>query len=162
VAEEMVFDDVDRVAIPVTIAGVKYVLLEASEEASCKFRNALLRCTRPGPDGKPTSYDGVADTESLLVSLCLYAADDVGNVRTGRDGRPDPRHLVPLATLRSWPARVVRELARKAQEVSGLGGGPAEAGTPPAAGADAETPRNGEADGEAEAAKNSPGATTTT
>jgi hypothetical protein len=150
----MVFDEVCPAEVPVVIGSVRYVLREASEDAACKFRNALLRCTRPGPDGRPTTYDGVADTEPLLVSLCLYAADEGGRVRPDRDGRPDPRHLVPLATVRSWPARVVKALAAKAQEISGLGEAPAGA----AGGATAAAGQNGEGDH----AKNSPGATTTT
>jgi hypothetical protein len=154
VAEEMVFDDVSPAEVPVVIGSARYVLREANEDAACKFRNALLRCTRPGPDGRPTTYDGVADTEPLLVSLCLYAADEGGRVRPDRDGRPDHRHLVPLATVRSWPARVVKALAAKVQEMSGLSEAPATAGPEASAGPG----QNGEGDH----AKNLPGATTTT
>jgi hypothetical protein len=49
---------------------------------------------------------GLANVEPLLVSLCLFR----------ENGAP-----VLLATVRSWPARVVKSLFEKAKEISDLG-----------------------------------------
>ncbi|WP_410959339.1 hypothetical protein, partial [Salmonella sp. SAL4433] len=59
----------------VTVAGKKYVLLEASGDASCRSRNAIFQCTKLGPDGKPVGMSNMADVEPLLVSLCLAETD---------------------------------------------------------------------------------------
>lgn len=96
---------------PVTIGGVDYFLKEASGDAACKWKNTIMKSTKIGPDGKPVGIDGLADSEPILVSLCLVEAD--------KDGSPSKRH-VSVSTIRSWPARIQTALFEKAKEISGL------------------------------------------
>jgi hypothetical protein len=99
------FDDLTPVEIPVTISGKSYFLLEATGDASCKYRNAQLAATQLGPDGKPIGIRGMADVDPLLVSLCLV---------------DENRKPVSVATIRAWPARVLEALAKKVKSISGM------------------------------------------
>lgn len=103
-SDDLVFSG-ELTEVPVMISGKSYTLKEASGEAACIYRNTMLKCTRLGVDGKPSSVDGLADIEPLLVSLCLF--DSSGN-------------QVPVKTVRSWPSKVVNRLYTKAKEISEL------------------------------------------
>lgn len=100
---------------PVTIAGKKYMLLEASGDASCRYRNAVFQCTRLGPDGKPVGIGSMADCEPLLVSLCLAELDPKGNIH--RDARGVPL-CVHYNTIRLWPAYIQSELFKAIKELT--------------------------------------------
>lgn len=102
---EIDFSDLTVIEIPVNISGEKYFLREASGEAACNYRNAVLKCTKLGPEGKPSSMEGIASVEPLLVSLCLV--DSEGK-------------RVPESLVKSWPSRVVKVLYDKAKEISEL------------------------------------------
>lgn len=102
--DEMVFDSLEPKVVPVRIGGAKYTLREASGDAAVRWRNAILKTTRI-TDGKPSGIDGMADTEPLLVSLCLF--DEGGK-------------NVPITTVRGWPQRVQSALFAKVKEISGL------------------------------------------
>lgn len=110
------FDDLAPIEIPVRIAGVAYILREASEAAACKWRNHQLKATRMA-DGKVTGMDGMADAEPLLVSLCLCQTNPDGTLKL--DPQRNPAN-VPLALVLSWPARIVKPLFEKAKEISDL------------------------------------------
>lgn len=103
--EPIVFDSLTPVEVPVTIAGESYTLREATGETAVQYRDAMLACTTLGPEGKPTIISGLAGVEPLLVSLCLYDSID---------------HLVPEATIRSWPARIQKALFERAKQISDL------------------------------------------
>ncbi len=105
---EMNFDDLTLIEVPVKIQGKKYVLREASGDAACKWRNMLLKSTKLGPDGRPTSIDGMADSDPYLVSLCLFEVTDKGD------------KAVPLHTIRAWPNRVQKDLCERAKAISCL------------------------------------------
>lgn len=113
-SEELNFDDLAPIEIPVKVGGKAYLLREASGDAACKWRNALLKATRLGPEGKPVSIDGMADTEPLLISLCLFETADNG------DGSRTATKPVSIATIRSWPARVQAKLFAKCKDISAL------------------------------------------
>lgn len=131
--DAMVFEDVAPLTVPVTIGKDEYVLKEASGDAACRWRNAQLRAARM-VEGKITGVGDIADTEPLLVSLCLFT----------REGKP-----VPLATVRAWPNRVQKALFERAKAISHLN-------------EDQQPQANGEPTTGAteEWAKNSPSATT--
>lgn len=97
--------DLTPIEVPVLLGGKRFVLREASGEAGCKYRNAMLNCTQLGPDGRPASIRGLADVEPLLVSLCLF--DEQGKA-------------VLLGTIRGWPARIQKALFEQAKFISGL------------------------------------------
>lgn len=108
---DLVFDNILPVEVPVSVAGKKYVLREASGDAACRYRNALLKSTRLGPEGKPSVIDGLADVEPLLVSLCLFEVLSDGTLAKG----PVPAHVI-----RSWPARIQKALFERAKQISDL------------------------------------------
>jgi len=100
--------DLSLIEIPVTIGERAYILREASGDAACKYRNALLSCTDLDPNtGKPVRITGMANVEPLLVSLCLFYED------TGAS--------VPLGVIKSWPSRILKSLFEKTKDISDLG-----------------------------------------
>jgi hypothetical protein len=107
------FDDLSPVEIPVKLSNKEYVLREASGDAAVKWRNAQVRAARM-VDGKVSGVGDIADSEPLLVSLCMWEVTTVSGTR-----REVP---VPLHVVRSWPARVVSTLFEKIKEISGLEG----------------------------------------
>jgi hypothetical protein len=111
------FDIAAPTEVPVRVGGEHFVLMEAMGDAVRRWRNAVLKCTQIGEDGKPRAMHGLADTESLLVSLCLCYTDDDGGVR--RNNRGDPVH-VPVERILAWPNRVQAELFQEAKRISGI------------------------------------------
>lgn len=112
-SQEMNFDDLQPIEVPIKFRNRSFGLREASGDTAVKYRNAMLESTKLGPDGKPTSVKGMANIEPLLVSMCLieYIADKEGKVRE----RP-----VNEATIRAWPNRILKPLYDKAREISAL------------------------------------------
>jgi hypothetical protein len=102
---DLIFDTIDLQEVPVQIAGKSYTLREANGEAARRYRNALLRSAKLGPDGKPVSLDGMADAEMILVNECLI----------DKSGRK-----TPIQVLGSWPANVIKKLFNKAYAMSDL------------------------------------------
>lgn len=109
--ELLAFDDLTLQEVPVSIGGKRYILREASGEVACRYRNRMLESTEFGGDGKPMKVKGMGDLEPLLVSLCLWEADDAGK----------PARPVPESVIRAWPSRVVKRLFAKAKAISDLG-----------------------------------------
>lgn len=101
--DEIRFDDIAPVEVPVTLGDQRYVLREASGEAAERYQAAVLRGARLA-DGKVVGMD-LSGVESLLVSLCLV----------DHEGKP-----VPLSQVKSWPARIQKALFEKAMDISGL------------------------------------------
>lgn len=98
------FDDLVPIEVPVSVNGAQYILREANGDAACRYRNAVMECVEM-VDGKPARVHGMANTEPLLVAMCLRTADG---------------KLVGEATVRSWPPRVIKVLFAKAKEISDL------------------------------------------
>lgn len=113
-SEELNYDDLTLVEIPVTIGGKKYVLREADEETAEMFQNAQIKGARV-QDGEMISLPtDVAGVQSLLVSRCLYQCDDDGKLF---------RQSVSRDIVKKWPSRVVKPLFEKAKEISELNEG---------------------------------------
>lgn len=110
--------------IPVRFQGKNYLLVEALGDAVAQWRNAQLQGTKmqqsDNSDTKTISLGGMADSEPLLVSLCLFSPDKDGNLILDARGNVDVRQRVPLTAVRGWPNRVVSKLFEKAKEISGL------------------------------------------
>ena len=98
--------DISLAEVNFKIGDNEFILKEASGEAACAYRNAILRSTELGPDGRPSKLSNLADTEPLLVSLCLF------NI----DGR-----RISVNDVKKWPNRIVKKLFDKAKEISELG-----------------------------------------
>ncbi len=87
---------------------VRYVLREADEAAYIAWKDARLAANRWSPDDKTMSFEDAGHTEALLVASCLRSAADP-------EGAP-----ISLATVRTWPCRVVRRLFAAVTKMSGL------------------------------------------
>jgi hypothetical protein len=111
--EELDFSGIEQLSIPVRVRDKCYVLHDASGDAAAKHRNAVLKYTKLGADGRPTLLEGVADTEPYLVSMCLF---ELVKAPDGTE-REAP---VSIATIRSWPQRVQSKLFEKVKEISEL------------------------------------------
>ncbi len=98
--------DLALIEIPVTIGDKKFILREAMEDAACQYQNALFHGMILGESGKPVKIRNMADTEPLLVSLCLFDAELNTNVS--------------LETVKALPSRIVKDLFNKAKEISGI------------------------------------------
>jgi len=104
-ADELDFDDITVVEIPVRFQGKRYVLREASEEATIKYRATQFRDAKL-VDGKVSAnMERMQELGSLLVSMCLFDEAD----------KP-----VSLQTIRGWPRRVVEPLHQRALQISKL------------------------------------------
>lgn len=88
----------------VKLDGKSYSLRQATGEAAETYRNAVLSATKLS-NGKVSSVAGLASTESLLVSLCLF--DSEGNA-------------VHVKEIRKWPNPTVKALYDRAKEISDL------------------------------------------
>lgn len=110
-AEKLVFADIARIEVEVEIQGKPYILREANGDVHCKFRNALSKCARLGPDGNLQGITGdIADLMPMLVSLCLFEANGDGQFTKN----------VPVGIVRSWPMHVLKPLFLKAKEIGGF------------------------------------------
>lgn len=103
--DDLDFSDITTIEMPFNLKGKSYTLREASGSAACQYRNAVMNGMTLGPDGKPVKMEGLADSEPLLVSLCVF------------DDRQNP---IALNKVRSWPNRVVKRLYEKAKKISQL------------------------------------------
>ena len=105
-SEELIFDSIEPIEIPVSIVGVQYVLREASGEAAVKYQNAVSKCSK-FVDGKFGGIQGdLAGTQPLLISLCLFHESSEGSGKFTT--------AVPETKIRSWPARIQKQLYEKA------------------------------------------------
>jgi hypothetical protein len=109
---ELIFDSLDLIEIPVKIAGKDYVLIEADEDKVAKYRNAISRTYKTKTEGagevREMTSEGLADTESYLLSMCLFQFFD------------GKRVSVPKEVIKKWPHRVSGKLFDKLEEISGL------------------------------------------
>lgn len=102
-----------EVPYEIKIGGVVRIfkLREASEAAASRYENEKLKTIRMAEkvDGtKSGTVDGLSDTESLLVSLCLF--EMVG----------DSEKSVDQSFVKSLPHRVSKVLFENAEEISHL------------------------------------------
>jgi hypothetical protein len=106
---------------PFMLKGRWYVLREASKDADVAYRSAQMKnlqlMEKDGERHMTTS--GAAEADPVLLSYCLYYGDGEGKlVLRGAD--PDPRYRVPLATILSWPTRLVDPLVKRLKEMSNI------------------------------------------
>lgn len=111
--DDVDFSDLTTIEITKKIGPHTYVIREASGDAACKYRNALMRSTKLGPDGKPSAYEGLADADPLLVSMCLFRLE----------GQKGNEKYIPVSVgeVRAWPNKVQSYLVDKVRKISELG-----------------------------------------
>lgn len=98
--------------------GKKYILLEPTCAATCTYENERTKGMKYDEKGKSVQILGLADSEPVLVSECLYKADKDGNLPLDSAGNPRPEMKVSLITIRAWPDRIVEALYEKLIEWS--------------------------------------------
>lgn len=108
------FDDLEPIEIPVKYRGKMYILKEPTGDVVAKWRNTVLKCTKL-TDGKPSQIDGLADSEPLLVSMCLFERQESGRGGTGWVDKQ-----VPVNVIRGWQAQVVKRLFDECKRIGQL------------------------------------------
>ena len=105
--------DLTETTFPVTLNKQNYLLVEANSETGTQFKAQTLKGItmdqHENGTKKINGLENIAGNEAYLVSRCLFKLDDAGW-----------RHAVDLATVKSWPNRIVKALYEKAREISGL------------------------------------------
>lgn len=105
--------DISRKEIPYEIGGKQYVLREASGGAATRYKDAQIQSAKLNSrTGKAEKLTGLAETEPLLISLCLFEQRGEGK-----------EILCPLGTIKSWPNRIQRELFEEVKRISDLAEG---------------------------------------
>lgn len=92
-----------------TIDKKHYTLKEASESTQAKYKSLASKGATL-QDGKVTVGTHIGELGTFLVSQCLWECDDAGC----------PSKPVAESTIKNWPGRIVKQLADKAEEISGL------------------------------------------
>lgn len=113
------FSDLEPVRLAFNIGKRKFILCEADGDAGAKYRSAAVSAAKMN-DGKVIRVDGMGDIEPMLVSRCLFYADENGHLRVDDNDNPIKKYLVEEAVIRSWPDRVQKALFNKVKEISGL------------------------------------------
>ncbi len=113
--DDLDFSSLRPVELPVKYGGRSYILRDASADAGCRYKDAMLRAstTKTGADGKieVVSMDRMHETEIVLVAGCLFlVADDKAEFH--------PPNPVPEVELRTWPYGVVSKLFDRAKAIS--------------------------------------------
>lgn len=117
--EPMNFEDLEPLQIRVTLPkGVKCILREASADAEVKYKLAAVKGITVN-DGKASREDnsGIFDSEPVLVSRCLYYAND-WELKLDSFGNPDQTNLVPLSVILALPTKVFKKLQAAVHEMS--------------------------------------------
>jgi hypothetical protein len=109
----LAFDDVDLAPreVEVTIRSEKYVIRELSLGQAITYRNASVACAKMR-DGKVIGMEGIADLESLLLSLCLWKVGEKNGERI--------LMKVTRGFIEELPGRVASQLHAQAKEISEL------------------------------------------
>lgn len=102
--DDLDFSDVNLIELPVKYKDKLLTLKEADGGASITYRNAMMKATKIGENGKVSSMEALADTEALLVSLCLF----------------DGVKPVTITYVRSMPTRVMKALYEKIKKISAI------------------------------------------
>jgi len=105
------FDFGSHEIVKVSVTGPnkkQYNLVEASADATAKYKSAQARCAR-FKDGEMHGVDGVGDLEPYLVSMCLFPINDKGEQATTSEN---------FSVIRGWPSPIVAKLYDKAREIS--------------------------------------------
>jgi hypothetical protein len=109
---ELNFDDLEPKFERVSISRRTYVLREATGGAVVQWRNHQMSASKLNPDGKTVSVGPIAESEPLLVSLCLFEIVQQGGNEVERQ--------VPVQVVKGWPYRVQRALYERIMEMSDL------------------------------------------
>lgn len=114
------FDDLMPKELPVWLGGRPYALREASESAAVAYRNVITSGVKI-VDGQVSGVGNIAEAQPVLLSQCLYRAEQEGRqgkVPLDAMGNADFRHLVPMSWVKGLPAHIVKQLFDTVKEMS--------------------------------------------
>lgn len=103
------FDDLEPKEFSFKYQGRELVLREATADTAVKYRNAIMKSTKLGVDGAPTSVDGIASADLVLLAGCLHERLP--------DGKLGSLHISFVQGLLN---RAFKPLVEKAKEISGM------------------------------------------
>jgi len=106
--DEMVFESLEPIEVPVKIDGQAYVLCEATGEGAIQYTNGKQACMQ-WSDGNVTGVNGIANLWPQLLYHCLF--------KVGEDGK---RSKLSQTAIRQWPHRIQKPLFDRAVEISEL------------------------------------------
>jgi hypothetical protein len=117
------FEDLAPIEVPWTLPpayGGNYVLREASGDAAIAWRSCQMKGLTLDKTSNQMTFgnSGIAESEAVLLSKCLYSADKQFRVKTLNNGDYDPKALVPLRQILGWPNRVMKRMYDKLMEIS--------------------------------------------
>jgi hypothetical protein len=107
-SDPLVFDDLEPRCERFAMGGEQYVLREPTESAAVRYRNALAKATKFGPDGKPVGIGDIASADPVLLSDCLFRVTDRGEQQVSTD------------EILKWTARRVKPLLARLKEMGEL------------------------------------------
>lgn len=111
---ELDFEGMEPIELPVKYNGKSYLLREASADAAKEYNSARLRGMEMTFDeaGNKTAkhFDAAGEVEILLVSRCLWAEGKDGNFTLP----------VKREDVRLWRSKVVKKLHDEAKRISDL------------------------------------------
>lgn len=105
------FEDAGPREVPVKYAGKEYVLREATGAAAKEFKAGQLDSIGYDPDTKKPSRfkSSILDAQARLISRCLFHV-----------GGETPNAPVAVATLLTWPERLVQQVFKRLSKISDL------------------------------------------
>ena len=111
-SDEFDFKDITPATKDVkNLGGRSYTLHEASTDAATRYKNKQFESANY-EDGKLKRIEGRADSEPLLLSLCITYADG-----------DEKGQLVPLKVVRQWPERITKPMIEWVKDHSDLDDG---------------------------------------
>lgn len=92
--------------------GKHYIMREPSADAVAQYMDKRQSCVQYSPDGKTARVVGMESIKTLLVAMCTFElpVDEEGEVV--EDGK---EKAVAQATVKFWPARMQKDLYKKAE-----------------------------------------------
>lgn len=107
---ELNFDSIELTEVPVTIAGLKYILREADTPTAVAYKDRMLACTSMTDGGDSVKISGLAQLEPFLVKKCLFY---------GPGQEHEGKQVVP-SFVDSLPHKITKALYNEVREISDL------------------------------------------
>ena len=117
--EPITYDNLEPIRIPVTIGKTQYELRECDESGAIAVKSAALGgvelVTEEGKGNVIRNLGGSSLINITIVSQCLYE-----NIGRATNEIADRWRKVTAERVRALPPKLVRELAKRANEISEL------------------------------------------
>lgn len=113
--EEMVFDRLETITVPITIGKRKFRIQEADADTGIEYDHELDKCrVYDEKTGEQTGWNKAGRVETFLVSKCLV------EIVPGEEGAVEGYQSIPLDEISRWRHQVVKKIYNKIREISGM------------------------------------------